>query len=162
MKKAFTLVELLIVVAILGILTAIIVPEYQNHVQLAKEAVAKDNLRILRNAIELYAAQHNDIPPGYQNNNPNNISGGTIAEAQLTKPTNISGQYDQAGSAYKFGPYLKALPQNPFNQDNRMLVITNVPTTQVGSLGWLYNPETNKVYLNWSGMDKDGTRYLDY
>ncbi|RKY11715.1 MAG: hypothetical protein DRP65_03460, partial [Planctomycetota bacterium] len=50
MKKAFSLVELLIVVAILGILAAIVVPEFQTYTQQAKEAAAKDNLRILRNA----------------------------------------------------------------------------------------------------------------
>lgn len=67
MKKAFTLVEILIVVAILGILAAIVLPQFQSHTQQAKESAAKDNLRILRNAIELYAAQHDGVPPGYPN-----------------------------------------------------------------------------------------------
>ncbi len=66
-KYAFTLVEILIVVAILGILAAIVLPTFQDHVQQARESAAKDNLRILRNAIEVYAAQHNDVPPGYPN-----------------------------------------------------------------------------------------------
>lgn len=48
MNKGFSLVELLIVVAILGILAAIVMPEYQSHSQDAKEVAAKDNLRILR------------------------------------------------------------------------------------------------------------------
>ena len=65
MKKAFTLVEILIVVAILGILATIALPTFQSHPQEAKESAAKDNLRILRNAIELFTAQHNDVPPGY-------------------------------------------------------------------------------------------------
>ena len=67
MKKAFTLVEILIVTAILGIMAAIVMPLFAGHVQLAKEAAAKDNLRILRGAIERYAAEHNDIPPGSTN-----------------------------------------------------------------------------------------------
>src|SRR3989339_1948160 len=66
--NAFSLVELMIVVAILGILAAIAMPVFQGHIQKAKESAAKDNLRILRNAIEVYAAQHNDVPPGYTNN----------------------------------------------------------------------------------------------
>ncbi|GAH74356.1 unnamed protein product, partial [marine sediment metagenome] len=70
MKKAFTLVEILIVVAILGILAAIVIPQFQAHSQEAKEAAAKDNLRILRNAIELYAVQHGGVPPGYPADNP--------------------------------------------------------------------------------------------
>jgi general secretion pathway protein G len=67
MNKAFSLVELLIVVAILGILAAVVVPEYTNSSQRAKAAASRDNLRSLRNAIQLYAAQHNDVPPGYPN-----------------------------------------------------------------------------------------------
>ena len=62
MKKAFTLIEILIVVSILGILSAIVFPEFQAQAQQSRESAAKDNLRILRNAIEIYAAEHNDIP----------------------------------------------------------------------------------------------------
>ena len=51
MKRAFTLVEILIVVALLGILAAIALPTFQDHIQQARESAAKDNLRILRNAI---------------------------------------------------------------------------------------------------------------
>ena len=47
MKKAFTLVETLIVVAILGILTAIALPTFRGHIAEAKESAAKDILRIL-------------------------------------------------------------------------------------------------------------------
>jgi len=161
-KRAFTLMEMLIVVAILGILAAIILQEFQTQSELAKEAAAKDNLRILRNAVELYAAQHSGIPPGYTNNNPSNTSGGTIAAAQLTKPTNASGQYDQSGSAYRFGPYLKTVPKNPFTWDNRIVTISTSSPSQAGSLGWLYNPSKKKVYLNWHGTDKNGIQYINY
>ena len=64
-NDGFTLVELMIVVAILGVLAAIVLPEFAGHIQQAKESAAKDNLRILREAIERYAADHNGVPPGY-------------------------------------------------------------------------------------------------
>lgn len=161
-KRAFTLMEMLIVIAILGIFAAIILPEFQTQSELANEAAAKDDLRILRNVIDLYAVQHNNVPPGYANGDIKTSPSAAVAAAQLTKPTNVSGQYDQPDSTYKFGPYLKTLPQNPFNQDNGLLIITNTPTTSVGSLGWLYNPETKKIYLNWHGTDTNGTPYIDY
>lgn len=53
MNKAFTLVEILIVVAILGILAALTLPIFQDHMTEAKEAAAKENLRLLRNAIQI-------------------------------------------------------------------------------------------------------------
>ena len=53
MNKAFTLVEILIVVAILGILAALTLPIFQDHMTEAKEATAKENLRLLRNGIQI-------------------------------------------------------------------------------------------------------------
>lgn len=52
-KRGFSLAELLINVAILGILAAVVVPQFQAHSAQAKVAVGKDSLRILRSAIEL-------------------------------------------------------------------------------------------------------------
>ena len=69
-KKAFTLIEILIVVAVLGILAALVIPEIQDYSQEAKESNAKANLRILRNAIERYAVEHDGLPPGYPADNP--------------------------------------------------------------------------------------------
>lgn len=99
MKKAFTLVEILIVVAILGILAAMVLPTLQGHIQQAKESTAKDNLRILRNTIEVYAAQHNGVPPGYKNGDPSDTVTYTYLREQLIET----------------GNYLPDFPENPFN-----------------------------------------------
>ncbi|MBN2180906.1 MAG: prepilin-type N-terminal cleavage/methylation domain-containing protein, partial [Sedimentisphaerales bacterium] len=48
MKKGFSVAELIIVVAILGIMAAVVVPQFQSQSTRAKNAVAKDNLRLLR------------------------------------------------------------------------------------------------------------------
>jgi general secretion pathway protein G len=64
-KKAFSLIELMIVVSILGIMAAIVAPLFRDNIQKTKEAAAKDSLRILRTAIEAYAAKNNGISPGY-------------------------------------------------------------------------------------------------
>ena len=57
MQKAFSLVELLIVIAILGIAAALVIPELTGHTQQTKEAVAKENIRTLRQQIDLYVVK---------------------------------------------------------------------------------------------------------
>jgi len=54
MKKGFTLVEIIIVVTIIGILVAIAIPVYRGSVVRAREAVLKENLFQIRDAISKY------------------------------------------------------------------------------------------------------------
>ena len=54
MKKGFTLVEIIIVLTIIGILVAIVVPIYRTSVIRAREAVLKENLFQIRDAISKY------------------------------------------------------------------------------------------------------------
>jgi general secretion pathway protein G len=51
MKRGFTLIETLIVITLIGILLGIIVPEYRRSVTRAREAVLKEDLFVLRDAI---------------------------------------------------------------------------------------------------------------
>ncbi len=57
--KAFTLIELLIVVAIIGILAAIAVPNFLNAQVRAKISRSLADLRSIRTALEMYSLDHN-------------------------------------------------------------------------------------------------------
>ncbi|NLC68404.1 MAG: type II secretion system protein [Clostridiaceae bacterium] len=57
-KKGFTLTELVIVVAILGVLAAIVVPIYSASLKEAREAADNANERALRSAAALYVAEN--------------------------------------------------------------------------------------------------------
>jgi prepilin-type N-terminal cleavage/methylation domain-containing protein len=149
MIKAFSVVELVIVVAVLGILAAIVVPHFQGHATEAKEAVAKDNLRVLRGAIELYAAQHSGVSPGYKDDNPRS----TPSETYFIDQTAAKGDY------------LRKMPKNPFNNLDTMKVLANgqaFPAEATGESGWVYKPATKTIRLDWPGTDDSGLRYYDY
>ena len=148
MKRAFTLVELMIVISILGILAAIVLPEFTTQTKQAKEAAAKADLRILRGAIERYAVKNNDIPPGYTDNNP------------LFPVIPVAFQFQMIG-----GNYLSKLPENPFNNLDTFQMIANAdsfPADAAGEYGWIYKAQTKNIRLDWPGTDSNGVRYFDY
>ena len=63
-RNAFTLIELLIVVAIIGILAAIAVPNFLNAQIRARIAAAGADMRNLGTALESYRLDNNTYPPG--------------------------------------------------------------------------------------------------
>jgi type II secretion system protein G len=62
LRKAFTLIEILIVVVILGILAAVVVPQFTNAADDANDAAVRTQLQTLRGQIELYRAQIGSDP----------------------------------------------------------------------------------------------------
>ena len=144
----------MIVVAVLGILAAIVVPQFQNYAVEANESVAKEGLRILRSAIEVYAAQNDSIPPGYEDNDPDGSITASCFVAQLTTGTLTSGKR-----------YMNEMPKNPFNGLKTMKMVGNLesfPSAPTGEFGWVYQPATRTIRLDWPGTDKDSQAYFAY
>jgi prepilin-type N-terminal cleavage/methylation domain-containing protein len=62
-RKGFTLVELAIVIAILGILAVVAIPKYLGMVDDARSAAAKSQLGTVRSAIAIYYAKNKGLMP---------------------------------------------------------------------------------------------------
>jgi len=62
MKKGFTLIELLVVLSVIAILLTLAVPRYFGSIDKSKEAVLKENLNQMRDAISRYYADKGKYP----------------------------------------------------------------------------------------------------
>ena len=62
LRRGFTLIELLIVVVILGVLAAVLIPQFTNASDDASLSAARTQLQTLRSQIEVYRAQRGQYP----------------------------------------------------------------------------------------------------
>ena len=174
-RSGFTLIEMIIVVIVLGILAMIIVPQITVSTEDAKVNTLKTNLRAMRNAIELYYHQHNEIYPGIKKTDGSGTDVGDAAEAatafvdQLTKYTEESGKTagDSTTLTDPLGPYIKGgkLPENPFDGDNDVkcyITETDITTrTPDSSTSWLFYCKTGVLIPN-DGGSSGGTAHSTY
>lgn len=149
-KKGFTLVEILIVVVILGILAAIVIPQFTNASTEAKESSLSSNIQALRSQVELYKIQHNETLPG-------SYTGVDFVTA-LTSKTNAAGEVGTS-STHRYGPYMKTVPSNPFSlvaldSNNNGTVQEESGTSSLGgdSHHWHFDTSTGTLRA-----DDDGT-----
>jgi len=63
-ERGFTLVELMIVMAVISILLTIAIPAYLQSIKRAKEAVLKEDLHTMRTAIDQYTVDKEKAPQG--------------------------------------------------------------------------------------------------
>lgn len=62
-SESFTLIELLIVIAIIGILSALLIPNYMGVRERARDTQRKSDLKNIQTALEMYKSDQN--PPAY-------------------------------------------------------------------------------------------------
>jgi len=130
-RRAFSLVELVMVVATLGIIAMIAIPRLAGAAANADAAAMVANVTVLQNAIDIYAAEHNNLNPTQDGDRSVNRNGVRFA-ARLTGPTDDAGR---AGGL--FGPYLLRVPRNPDN-DKNTIPIDGVPLG-ANLAGWRYS-----------------------
>lgn len=127
-RRAFTLVEILIVVVILGILAAIVVPQFVGAVNDASVSTTYTELQKLRRAVEVYQVRNENTLP--------NVAAGNGTWGDLIANS---------------GEYLKEPPTNPYvgGENQRVIVIGEGPDDSFQSTyAWIFNDATGDI---WAG-----------
>ncbi len=120
-RRAFTLVELVVVILIIGILSAVAVPKLFNTATKARESGTRQSLAVLRDAIELYRSQNEVYPTA------------ASLKSDLT--------------AFLKGPFPSC--QVGANQNDTVVVSASNPlTVTAGGAGWVYNETTGDIAIN--------------
>ena len=148
--RGFSLIELVIVVVIMGVIAAIAIPRLSRGARTAGGSALKGDLAALRNAIELYAAEHDGKYPTATN-----------IVNQLTQFSNLAGTaFDTSkdiANGEIYGPYLKEIPPLPVgaNKGDATIDVASIAPTGVTSNGWWYNATTQAIRANLPATDKD-------
>jgi len=119
----FTLLELVVVITILGILLSIALPNYRNHVTIAKEAVLRENLYRLRDLIDQYQSDKGRYPETLE---------ALVTDGYVRKiPTDPMGG----------GPWVEIPPENDSATGEALTGVYDVKSssTQVGTNGVAYS-----------------------
>lgn len=143
---AFTLVELLLVVVVLGILAAVVIPQFNTMAAESRESGLSADLATMRKAIELYQTQHDGAFPGRR-----------IID-QLTKRTDITGRISPDGA---YGPYVRQWPYNPADGKATISTAPMLPRSPNGSGGWIYATSTGQLRANTPGAGPSNLDYFD-
>jgi general secretion pathway protein G len=155
-KKGFTLIEILIVVIILGILAAIVIPQFSSASNDARLSSLQSTVQTLRSQVALYRLQHNDHLPGAG-------TGTAFTSAQfwtdLTTTTDATGAAVAAGTSGAFGPYMQDVPKNALNTSTVVINSTTTPGGTVAACGYVYD-YTNGTGKVW-GTDSTSIKVIN-
>lgn len=152
-QKGFTLIELMIVVAIIGILAAIAIPRFADMLEKSREGSTKGNLGSFKSAASIYYGDHEGIWP-VMVTNVNSTQQRFSQYLEVIPAVKVTGKFD-----------INSLAAMKPSQDNRgaevaLAMANDVP--EAASVGWMYDSTSGNVYVNSTLVDSKRIPYSYY
>ena len=151
--KGFTLIELMIVVAIIGILAAVAIPKFADLVTKSKEASTKGNLGSIRSAVSIYYGDQEGI-------NPTNLFTGLTTANKYMPPV---------GGAQSLGKFiLPKVTANSFqgHESGQHSNLDNVTGVKMGGIDdttpLYYESSAGSIQINCSHKDTKNAIWSSY
>ncbi len=142
--KGFTLIELMIVVAIIGILAAIAIPKFAQMLEKSREGATKGTLGSLKSAASIYYGDQQGIWPSTLN---------------ALSTYSFSKYMDNISAVKVTGAFVPGCT-SPVGNLVTMTTQGRAPTAS--STGWLYDSTNGSVYVNSTVHDSKNIPYSFY
>lgn len=108
-RKGFTLIEVIVVIALIGVLTSFLVPSFEKSGERAKNTKLASDLKVLDSGISLYKLDNGNLPATLDKLDPEYVAGSSeFKDAQnnmLSYVANVDGTYQLKGKNSK-GDYV--------------------------------------------------------
>jgi type IV pilus assembly protein PilA len=157
-QKGFTLIELMIVVAIIGILAAIALPKFADMLEKSREGATKGNLTAIKSATNMYVAdQAGAYPTDMLQQHVAASTDVNFVKKYMDKipPVKATAKSDVNGTLAGAGPGTgaEALTAN---------VLQSTWGTVATGKGWRYDSVEGRIWVNSNLLDMSNNFYTTY